>query len=184
VLRLVAAIWTIAFAAAAVVMIVMIRDQPDAPWVRWGALGGASAALAVASVVLWDKRAPRVRAGAGVLIAGVLIAAVVHADYQVHRNARRSAESAAPRLVEITGRDQPVVAEKMVLYRPELFYYAGVDVRRAPRQTIAGSWADVRGSWIVFHEMEFDALDASLKGQLTCVTRLPEPTEAVVARLP
>lgn len=184
-LRLIAAVFTIAMSIAAVVMIVMIRDQPDAPWAYWGLRIVLALGFTVGAIVLWDKRNPRVKAGAAVLVAAVLLAAMSHADYQVHRNSQRSAASAAPRLVGLVGRDAPVVAERMVMIRPELFYYAEVEVQRPPGQTIVESWAEVRGSWIVFHDrQEFDALDESLKAQLVDITRLPQPTEAVVARLP
>lgn len=182
--RLIAAVWTISLAVVAVVLLVMMRDQPDPSWIKWGALTGLAALGATGAIRFWDEKDPQLARGAATLVVVTVIATMMHADYQVARNEQRSARAAAPLLVELVGADTTVVAEKMVMYRPDLFLYSELGVRRPTGPTIAGDWDSLRGSWIVFHDFEWKTLDESHKAQLESVTPLPEPTEATVAYLP
>jgi len=180
-LRQIATVISMIFAGLGIGLLVAAAvKQPgeDLP-LRVG-LGIALVVAGVGTVIAWIRI--RRLAAAGSMIALLILASMAFNEYKNVERLERSSYLVAPTLREmIGGKGARIVADKAVADKPELFFYAEVDVYRPP-EGIEAYLARSDGGWFAFEKHEWQRYQEQYPGRFTDVTRLEQAGHTIVAR--
>ena len=158
----------IAIGSAYIAALIWIRYEDHSAWLI------ASALLAIFAGV-WTIRKWLNKediTAARSTVAALLILMLIFSSMVNHKHTNTSSKLAGIELRRILGETNIVTSGDWVMNGPELFYYAGVDVDfRATGLTASVKFKE--NTWVVFHQLEWDAYSPKRKAEFDEVITLP-----------
>ncbi|MCX5660136.1 MAG: glycosyltransferase family 39 protein [Planctomycetota bacterium] len=178
-LRQVLTVTTLGYAAFAATLLVQTwRVHGDRPL-----LIGIAVALALAtiwSVAGWLRQ--RLASAATGSLVVVLALGLAYAHRKNQERVEFSAQKAGLKLGKTVGQGTRVLTDRMVMFKPELFYYAQVDVDY--QLTSLEQPHDLgAATWVVFHDDEWTAWHDAMPDRFRNVTPLPIVGDGAVVAL-
>lgn len=129
--------------------------------------------LAGATGLIRSARKKRTAPLSAALVMLLLAGAVVFAHEKNRQREERSAYTAARQLAEVVDTEQPVVTGLMLWTHPELFYYAGIDVKPYNRYRFETPFPlEESRAQVVFHAREWPEWKAAFSNELETVRLL------------